>query len=486
MNRIPRVLFAFTLLAACSDDAATPPAVEAIAPGTPTQGAAAVEPTIPGVDPALLVVFQGKIRAHRAEMARIAADTDLTPAELAAYAASIGRPLPGAIDPAEIPRMQQMIGSTLGRTPNVDQMVPLVIRTEGQRALFVYRHGAAPPPQLVLGSTLFERDGSDWRLLRSFGTDSQIPAGVSADEAARARLDEPDFSEFYTPRELVPLAPEAGSLASDLQLRTHSLGVRPCTVSIGGVQVLEASSDETMLLMGREFGNQRPLGQSPLGKYFSLQAGTNEITLACQGSSTTAVELQLTRRGESFPSLVLVLDPAAGGEMSGSFELAEPAREQPAVPAFVTNGSTGNRGFVLVRGTRGVGVQVSVDGEGGSATNSMGAPVDLSLQGLGAGTHNGTVTLRGLRAQTNAQVQVAVVAPGVSQVWTKPIAGGASEVISFDIEVGASAQAPLAQPTGFNMAADYQPLPDNSPSGRVRGGGPVQQHMAPDYQPPSR
>lgn len=380
--RLPAVLFVvLPLFAACSEDAPAP--APAIPPGTPTPGvsaAAAAEPATPGVDPALLGVFREKIRAHRAEMTRIAEDADLTPAELSAYAASIGRPLPAEIDPAEIPNMQRMMTGTLGRTPNVDQMVPVVIRTEAQRALFVYRHSEAPPSQLVLGSTLFERDGADWRLLRSFGTDSPIPAGMSADDAARARLDEPDFSEFYSPRELVTLAPETGSLASDLRVWTRSTD-RQCTVTIGGVQVFEGSGDANMLLMSREFGSRHPLGQSPLAKHFALRAGTNPIAVACQGSSTMPVELRLTRRGESLPSMVVVLDPSAGAQVSGSFNLSETVRDAPTTTAFITNRPT--------------------------------AP-----QGAGS-----------------------------------PLNG-------------------------------QQALPSNRPTGRVRGGGRVQPHMAPDYQPP--
>ncbi|MFK8004285.1 MAG: hypothetical protein AB8H86_32265 [Polyangiales bacterium] len=358
MNRILHVLMLplLVLFAACSDDAPAP--VSAVAPGTPTQGTTGTEdpgtadpgtaapgtaePATPGVDPALLVILQEKIREHRAEMTRIAEDADLTPAELSAYAASIGRPLPAEINPAEIPNMQRMMGANLQRTPGVDQMVPLVIRTEGPRALFVYRHAAAPPSQLILGSTLFERDGANWRLLRSFGTDSPIPAGMSADDAARARLHEPDFSEFYSERELPPLALEAGSLASDLRLWTRSTE-RQCTVSIGGVQVLEGSGDANMLLMGREFGRRHPLGQSPLAKHFALRAGNNPIAVACQGSSTTPVELRLTRRGESLPSLVVVLDPSAGEQVSGSFDLSETVRDAPTAAAFITNRADGSR-----------------------------------------------------------------------------------------------------------------------------------------------
>ncbi|MFT5356198.1 MAG: hypothetical protein ACI9KE_003421 [Polyangiales bacterium] len=456
MIRLPHVLVAFALVA-CSDE--TPPPVEAIAPGTPTLGTPSVaEPATPGIDPALLVIFREKVGEHRAEMSRIAEDPDLTPAELSAYAASIGRPLPAEIDPAEIPNMQRMIGGMLRGSPSVEQMLPLVIRTEGQRALFVYRQDDVPPPRLILGATLFERDGSDWHLLRTFTSAGEIPAGMTEEEAAHARLDEPDFSEFYSPRELPPLALEAGSLASDLQLWTRSTSSRQCDVSIGGVAVLhDVSSDQTMLLLGREFGSRSPLAGSPLASHFALQA-TNEITLTCRGASTTPVELRLTRRGEPLPSIVLVLDPASGGEVSGSFDLADPARGEPAVPTFVTNGSTHTSGFVLVRGTRGVGVNVSVEGEGGSATSSTGAPVDLSFGGLGGGTHAGTVTLAGLRGDTDTRVQIAVVAPGVSRVWTVPIAATAREVITFEIEVEGEADEsgpPLNRPAGFGMAADY-------------------------------
>lgn len=481
MNRLLQVPLLHVLLVlsiACTDESPAP--TSAIPPGTPTPGMPTPGTPIPGtptpgtetvpdIDPTLHAVFQQKIREHRAEMARIAGDEDLTPAELAAYAVSIGRPIPGEIDPAEIPQMQQMISSTLQRTPNADQMVPLAIRTEGTRALFVYRHAAAPPAQLVLGSTIFERDGGDWRLLRSFGTDSPIPAGMSVDEAAQARLGEPDFTELYSPRELVPLMVLADSLAADLQLWTGAMAdSRQCDVSIGGVKVLDGvGGDERMLLLGQAFGQRQPLGQTPLASHFVLSPGTNEITLHCEGS-TSQVEVHITRRGHSLPSVVVALDPA-GSETSGSFELAG-AESEPSVPAFVTNRSTEQSGFVLVRETRGVGIVVSVDGQGGSTTNSTGAPMNISLRQLGSGTHAGSVILRGLRAQTDTRVQIAVVAPGESRTWTVPITGTASEEIAFSLEVPDS---PVT-----NEASPRAP--------GVRGGGTVQPHVAPDYQPPTQ
>lgn len=489
MHRLAHGLLVLFLASACSDETSAPPSTPI--PVEPVQGAtepAATSAAGDEIDAALLAVLQEKVREHRAEMARIAGQPNLTAEELSAYAASIGRPLPAAIDPAEIPRMQQMIGRMLTRSPTVEQMVPLAVRTQGQRALLVYRQDTAPPGELIMGSTIFEREGSDWRLLRSFTSNSELSAGTSAEDAARARLDEPDFREFYSARELPPLALEAGSLASDLELGTPLERPERCSVSLNGAQVIQdATSAETRLLLGRAFGQGRPIAQSPLAPHFSLLPGTNQVVLICPAPRTEPVQLKITRRGESLPSLVMLLDPAAGSDVQGSFEIAEPAREAPAAPTFLTNAATESSGIVLVRQTRGVASNASVDGEGGDNASSTGGPIDLMLRGLADGTHRGTVALRGLRPDTDTQTQIVVVAPGISRVWRLPIAGQASEEISFEIEVSDSGRsgAPLAPPSGFNMAADDVPTPDNpSGGGRVRRSSMITPHRAPDYQPP--